>query len=99
MKTFICSFWVIKSRRVSWAGHVACTGEMKNAYNILIGKSEGKRPLERPIHIWENNIRMDLKEIGWEVVDWMHWLRTGTSDGLLRIWYWTFGYHKMWGIS
>jgi len=44
---------------------------MKNAY-ILVGKSEGKRPLRRPRRRWENNIRMDLKKIVWEGVDWMH---------------------------
>jgi hypothetical protein len=43
---------------------------MNNTYNILVGKPEGKRLLERPIHRWEDNIRMDLMEIGWEVVDW-----------------------------
>jgi hypothetical protein len=46
--------------------------EMRNAYNILVGKPEGKRLLERRRHRWEDNIRMDLREIGWEGVDWMH---------------------------
>jgi hypothetical protein len=41
-------------------------------YKILVGKPEGKRPLGRPRRRWEDNIRMDLREIGWEVVDWMH---------------------------
>jgi hypothetical protein len=41
-------------------------GEMRNVYNILAGKPEGKRPLGRPRHKWEDDIRMDLKEIGWE---------------------------------
>jgi len=53
-----------------WAGHVACTGEMRNAHKILVRKPEGKRPLARPRHRWEYNIRMDLKEIGWEGMDW-----------------------------
>jgi hypothetical protein len=55
-----------------WAEHVAWIGEMRNAYNILVGKSEGKRPLARSRGIWEDNIRMDLREIGWEGVNWMH---------------------------
>jgi len=54
-----------------WVGHVACTGEMRNVYKILVGKSEGKRPLGRPRHRWEDNIRMDLREIRWEGVDWI----------------------------
>jgi hypothetical protein len=45
---------------------------MRNACNILVGKPKGKRPLGRPRHRWEDNIRMDLREIGWEGVDWMH---------------------------
>jgi hypothetical protein len=55
-----------------WVGHTAHTGEMKNAYNTLVGKSEGKRPLGRPRFRWENNIRMDLRKIGCEGVEWMH---------------------------
>jgi hypothetical protein len=46
--------------------------ETRNVYNILVGKPEGKRPFGRPRHIWEDNIRMDLKEIMWKVVAWMH---------------------------
>jgi hypothetical protein len=49
--------------------HVACMGEMRNAYKILVRKSEGKRPFGRPRPRWEDNIRMDLTEIWWEVVD------------------------------
>jgi hypothetical protein len=45
---------------------------MINAYNILVGKPEGKRPLGRRKHRWENNIRMDLREIWWEFEDWIH---------------------------
>jgi hypothetical protein len=57
---------------MGWAGYVASMGEVKNAYNILVGKIEGRRPLGRPRCRWENNIRVDLREIVWEVVDWMH---------------------------
>jgi hypothetical protein len=45
---------------------------MRSAYNILVGKSEGKRPFGRRIRRWEDNIRMDLREIGCGAVDWMH---------------------------
>jgi hypothetical protein len=63
---------VIKSRRMKWTGHVAHMEEMINAYNILVVKPEGKRPLGRPRQRWEGNIVMNLREIGWEVVDWIH---------------------------
>jgi hypothetical protein len=46
-------------------------GETRNAYRILVGKPEGKRLLGRPRHRWVNNIKMDLREIGWEGVDWI----------------------------
>jgi hypothetical protein len=61
---------MIKSRRIRWAGHVARVGE-KNAYRILVGKSEGKRPLRRPKRRREDNIKTDLKEIGWVGMDWI----------------------------
>jgi hypothetical protein len=54
----------MKSRRMSWAGHVARIGEGRNAYRVLVGKPEGKRPLERPRHRWEDGLKMDLREIG-----------------------------------
>jgi hypothetical protein len=47
---------IIKSRRMRWAGHVARMGEKRNAYRILVGKPEGKRPLGRPRRRWEDNI-------------------------------------------
>jgi hypothetical protein len=53
--------WVIKSRRLRWAGHV---GKRKGAYRALVGKPEGRRPLGRPRHKWEDNIKMDLREVG-----------------------------------
>jgi hypothetical protein len=46
-------------------------GEERNAYRLLVGKSEGKRPLGRPRHRWVDNIRMDLREVGWGDVDWI----------------------------
>jgi hypothetical protein len=60
----------IKSRRMRWAGHVACMGERK-LYRVLVEKPEGKRPLGRPRHRWEDGIRMDLGEIGWGSVEWI----------------------------
>jgi hypothetical protein len=61
----------IKSRIMRLAAHVARMGETRNAYNILIGKPECKRQLGRPRCRWED-IRMDSRELGWEVVDWIH---------------------------
>jgi hypothetical protein len=55
--------WVIESRRMRWAGHVACMGESKCVYRVLAGTPEGKRPLGRPRRRWENNIKMDLREV------------------------------------
>jgi hypothetical protein len=55
---------LIKSRRLRWAGHVACMGEGRGVYRVLIGRPEGKRPLGRPRHRWEDNIKMNLREIG-----------------------------------
>jgi hypothetical protein len=62
---------IIKSRRMRWAGHVARRGEKKNAYRLLVGKPEGKRPLGSPRRRWVDNIRMDLEEVGWGDVDWI----------------------------
>jgi len=62
---------VIKSRRMRWAGHVARMGEEKGVYRFLVGTPEGRRPLGRPRHRWEDNIRMDLREVGCGCVDWM----------------------------
>jgi hypothetical protein len=55
---------MIKSRRMRWAGHVARIGETRNAYRILVGKPEEKRPLGRPRRRWVVNIKMDPREIG-----------------------------------
>jgi hypothetical protein len=60
---------VIKARRMRWAGHVAHMGEVRGAYNILVGRPEGSRPLGRPRCSWEDNIKMDLREIGFGEVD------------------------------
>jgi hypothetical protein len=62
---------VIKSRRMRWAGHVARMREKRNVYKLLVGKPEGKRPLGRPRRTWIDNIKMDLLEVGVNVVDWI----------------------------
>jgi hypothetical protein len=62
---------IIKSKRMRWAGHVARMGEKRNAYRILVGEPKGKRPLGRPRRKWEDNIRMDLRQIGWGGMDWI----------------------------
>jgi hypothetical protein len=62
---------IIKSRRMTWAGHVARMGKKRNVYRLLVGKPEGKRPLGRLRHRWIGNIKMDLLEIGLSVVDWI----------------------------
>jgi hypothetical protein len=61
---------IMKSRR-RWAEHVARMGEKTNAYMLLVGKPEGKRPLGRPRRRWADNIKMDLLEVGWGGVDWI----------------------------
>jgi hypothetical protein len=70
---------VIKSRRMRWAGHVACMGEMRNVHRILVGKPEGRRPLGRPRHRWEDNIMMNLQEVGWGKWTGLILLRLETS--------------------
>jgi hypothetical protein len=59
----------IKARRIIWAGHEARMGEKRNAYTLLVGKPEGRRPLGRPRRRWVDNIRMHLVEVGWGDVD------------------------------
>jgi hypothetical protein len=61
---------VIKSRRMRWAGHVAHFGEKRGAYRILVGTPEGRRPLERPRRRWEDNIKMDIQDVGFGM-DWI----------------------------
>jgi hypothetical protein len=61
----------MKSRRMRWAGHVAPMGEKRNAYWLLAGKPEGRRPLGRPRCRSVNNIRRYLVEVGWGDVDWI----------------------------
>jgi hypothetical protein len=60
---------MIKSRRMRCEGHLARTGDKRNAYRILVGKQKRKRPLGRPRRSWVDNIKMDLREIGWDGID------------------------------
>jgi hypothetical protein len=74
---------VIKSRRMRWAGHVARMGEGRGAYRVLVGRPEGKRPLGRPRRRREDNIKMDVREIGSMWRTGFSWLRIGSCGGLL----------------
>jgi len=62
---------VVKSRRMRWAGHVARMGEDRDVHRVLVGKPEGKGPLGRPRRRWEDDIKMDLQEVGRGRGDWM----------------------------
>ena len=70
---------VVKSRRMRWVGHVARMGEGIG----VVGKPEGKRPLGRPRRRWQDNIKMDLQEVGGVVRTGLSWLRIGTGGGHL----------------
>ena len=90
---------VVKLRRMRWAGHVAHVGEERGLHRVLVGKPERKRPLGRPRHRWEDNIKMDLKEVGGGCEDWMElaqdrdrWRALVSTVMNLRV-------PKMWGIS
>ena len=80
-----------------WVGHVACMGEGRGVHRVLVGKPEGKRPLGRPRLRWEDNIKMDLQEVG-GVGDWMElaqdrdWWQALVDAVMNR-------FHKMRGIS
>jgi hypothetical protein len=74
---------VIKSRKIKWVGHVARMGEGRGAYRILVGSPERRLPLGRPRRRWEDNIKMDLQEVGWGAWTGLIWLRIRTGGGLL----------------
>jgi hypothetical protein len=69
---FIIIIRVIKLMRMRWVGHVARMREGKVVYMVLVGRPEGKKPLGRPRRRWENNIKMDLRDIG---IDGTRWIR------------------------
>jgi hypothetical protein len=71
---------VIKSRRMRWVALVAHMRERRDAYRVLVGKPEGKRALGRPR---EDNIKMDLKAVGWGTWTRLSWLKIGTGGGRL----------------
>ena len=70
---------VIKSRRMRWVGHVARMKEGRGIHKVLVGKPKGKRPLWRPRRRWEDNIKMDLEEVGRGCGDWMELARDRDS--------------------
>jgi hypothetical protein len=74
---------VIKWRRMRWARHVECMGEGRGIYKALVGRPEGKRPLRRPRHRWEDNIKMGLGRQGSMGRTGFGGLRIGSSGGLL----------------
>jgi hypothetical protein len=76
------NIWVIKSRRMRWAGQAAHMRERTGAYRVLVGKPEGKKQLARSKCRWEDNITMDLQEVRW-----------GAWTGLIRLWEGTDGGH------
>jgi hypothetical protein len=86
---------VIKWRRMCWAGHMACMLEGRGAYRVLVGRPKGKRPLGRPRHRWEDNIKMDLRETGINGANWIWlapdrvqwWAFLNTVMNLLPVWW------------
>jgi hypothetical protein len=66
---------VIKSRRMRWAGHVAHMGEGRDVYRVLVGRPQRKKPLGRLRHRWEDNIKMDLREIWIDGANWIQLVR------------------------
>jgi hypothetical protein len=67
----VASITRIQSAEDEMGGSCSTNGEKRNAYRLLVGKPEGKRPLGRLRHRWVDNIRMDLGEVGWGDVDWI----------------------------
>jgi hypothetical protein len=73
---------VIKSRRLRWAGHIELMGEIRHAYKILEGKSEGKGPHGRPGYRWEDNIKLNFRECGGKVWTGFIWLEIGSLSSV-----------------
>jgi hypothetical protein len=83
---------MIKPRMMKWAGQVARMGEKRNASRVLVRKTEEKRPLRRPKRRWVDNIKTDLREIGWDSMDWIdltqdrdHWRAVVNTAMNLRV--------------
>jgi hypothetical protein len=93
-KTFVCVtvnlplLWAHFniSRRMRWAGNVARMGAKRNAHTILLGNPEGKRPLGRQTRGWVNNIKMNLREIGWGGMGWIDLVQNRESSGSIKCW-------------
>jgi hypothetical protein len=90
---------VIKSRRMRRTGHVARIGWGRNVYRILVGKPEEKRPLWRPRCRWEDNIKMNLQEVGRGVMDWIELVQDRDRWRALVNAVMNLRFHKMRGIS
>jgi len=76
---------VIKSRRMRRVGHIACMGERRGEYRVLVRKPEGKKTLGRPMRRWKDNTKMDLQEVGCGEWRGSIWLRIGTGSGHLCV--------------
>jgi hypothetical protein len=74
---------MVKLRKMRWAGHVARRGKGRGVYRVLIGRPEGKTSLGRPRHRWEDNIKLDLREIG---IDGANWIRLAQDRVQWRVW-------------
>jgi hypothetical protein len=73
---------VIKSRGIRWAGHVARIGDGRGIIRVLVGRPKDKRPLRRHRRRWEDNIKINIREIRIDVVTGFGWLKLGSSGGL-----------------
>ena len=89
--------WVMKSRTMRWTGHVARMRDRRCAYRILVGRPDGKRPFGGPMRRWEDNIKIDLQEVGWG--GWIALAKDRDRWRLLVSMALTFGFYKMRGIS
>jgi hypothetical protein len=85
---------MIKSRRMRWAGHVARIGEKLNSYRMLV-KAEEKKPLGKPRYWWVDNTKMDLREIGWGGMDWIHLTQDRDQWRALVNMVMNFGFHEV----
>jgi hypothetical protein len=82
---------MIKSKRIRWVEHVVRVWERRSVYKVLVGKPEGRKPRGRHKRRFEDNIKIDLQEVGLGVWTRSIWLRIWTGGRLLRMWQRTFG--------
>jgi hypothetical protein len=90
--------WVTISTRMRWAGHVARMGEKRDAFRDFMGRPEGKRSFGKLRRRWENNIKIDVQEVGCGGVDWLGLAEDGDRCWALVNERMDLGFHKMWGI-